>query len=109
MPPMNEANTFSQVIYPYLESIGYQSRDSGFCDEQTFVRKKGGRSGPYDAAFVVDARPVLLVEAKRQGRTLTNETETWLRNCDGDSGLVRSADSSSDNPNSHCCMNAQLG
>ena len=37
----NEFNTFSKLIYPHLESLGYPPRQSRFFDEQTWVHKRG--------------------------------------------------------------------
>lgn len=71
MSGLNEANTFSRLIYPYLENaLSYPARHSGSCDEQTYIRTKGGRNKPFDAVFMARTRPVLLVEAKRQGTKL---------------------------------------
>lgn len=68
----NEANTFSNLIYPYLkEDLGYPERKSQFFDEQTYVRKRGNKKGPYDGAFIDEhKRVLLLVEAKREGKKL---------------------------------------
>lgn len=67
----NEFNTFSKLIYPYLEEeLGYPARKSEYFDEQTWVRKGAGKSGPYDGAFQDDRGVLVLIEAKRQGKSL---------------------------------------
>ncbi len=58
----NELNTFSKLIYPYLEEeLGYPERKSHFFDEQTYVRKKGKNKGPYDGTFIDAHKRVLLL------------------------------------------------
>ncbi|MEZ4873074.1 MAG: hypothetical protein R2827_12715 [Bdellovibrionales bacterium] len=48
----NEFNTFSKLIYPHLnEQLGYPERKTKYFDEQTWVRKRGQKKGPYDGAF----------------------------------------------------------
>ena len=71
----NEFNTFSKLIYPYLnETLGYPLRKTQFFDEQAYVGKRGQKKGPYDGAFVDEhKRILLLVEAKREGKTLTQQ------------------------------------
>ena len=71
----NEFNTFSKFIYPYLEKqLGYPRRENHFFDEQTYVRKRGNRKGPYDGAFIDAHKEIfLLVEAKREGKKLDKE------------------------------------
>ena len=71
----NEFNTFSKLIYPYLnEELGYPPRKTQFFDEQTYVRKRGQKKGPYDGAFIDEnKRILLLIEAKREGKTLTQK------------------------------------
>ncbi len=67
----NEFNTFSKLIYPYLEEqLGYPPRKSEAFDEQTWVRKRGETSGPYDGAFKDDRGVVVLIEAKRQDKPI---------------------------------------
>ena len=84
----NEFNTFSKLIYPYLKKeLGYPERESQFFDEQTYVRKRGNKKGPYDGAFIDENKGILLlVEAKRQGKKLTpKEQEQAFDYCLGDS------------------------
>ena len=84
----NEFNTFSKLIYPYLEKgLGYPERESQFFDEQTYVRKRGEKTGPYDGAFLDESKRVLLlVEAKREGKKLTSkDREQAFDYCLGDS------------------------
>lgn len=70
----NEFNTFSKLIYPYLERLAYPRRESQFFDEQTYVRKRGNKQGPYDGAFIDEhKRVLLLVEAKREGKELSQK------------------------------------
>ncbi len=68
MAGLNEANTFSRIIYPYLEDLDYPARKSGYCLEQDRTKTKASKnSRPWDAVFMVSPnreRPVLLVEAK---------------------------------------------
>lgn len=80
--------TFSKLIYPYLkEDLGYPERKSQFFDEQTYVRKRGQKTGPYDGAFIDEnKRVLLLVEAKREGKKLTSkDQEQAFDYCLGDS------------------------
>lgn len=64
----NEFNTFSKLIYPYLqETLRYPERKSKFFDEQRYVRKKDGKKGPYDGVFRDEGGILVLVEAKREG------------------------------------------
>ena len=74
----NEFNTFSKLIYPYLkEELGYPERKSQFFDEQTYVRKRGNKTGPYDGAFIdAHGSVLLLVEAKREGKKLSQKEQT---------------------------------
>lgn len=84
----NEFNTFSKLIYPYLEKeLGYPERESQFFDEQTYVRKRGQKTGPYDGAFIDEnKRVLLLVEAKRESKKLTSkDQEQAFDYCLGDS------------------------
>ncbi len=74
----NEFNTFSKLIYPHLESLGYPPRQSRFFDEQTWVHKRGKRKGPYDGAFKNDSGIILLVEAKSEKRILSKSDENQL-------------------------------
>ena len=84
----NEFNTFSKLIYPYLkEELGYPERKSQFFDEQTYVRKRGNKKGPYDGAFIDEDNGIfLLVEAKREGKKLSQKDyEQAFDYCLGDS------------------------
>ena len=84
----NEFNTFSKLIYPYLnESLGYPARKTQFFDEQTYVRKREQKKGPYDGAFIDEhKRILLLVEAKREGKALTKkDREQAFDYCFGES------------------------
>ncbi len=86
--PWNEFNTFSKLIYPYLENnLGYPERGSQFFDEQTYVRKRGKRIGPYDGVFIDEnKRVLLLIEAKREGKELVSkDQEQAFDYCLGDS------------------------
>lgn len=73
----NEFNTFSKLIYPHLnKKLGYPDRDSQYFDEQTYVRKRGNKKGPYDGAFIdAHKRVLLLVEAKKEGKKLDKKDE----------------------------------
>ena len=87
----NEFNTFSKLIYPYLkEELGYPERKSQFFDEQTYVRKRGNKTGPYDGAFIdAHKRVLLLVEAKREEKKLSQkECDQAFDYCLGDSFLI---------------------
>ena len=87
----NEFNTFSKLIYPYLkEELGYPERKSQFFDEQTYVRKRGNKTGPYDGAFIdAHKRVLLLVEAKREGKKLSQKEHNQAFDyCLGDSFTI---------------------
>lgn len=86
----NEFNTFSKLIYPYLqEELGYPPRKSKLFDEQTWVRKRGEQKGPYDGAFKNNNGIILLVEAKKEGKKLTAGDQSQLFDyCLGDSFAV---------------------
>ena len=71
----NEFNTFSKLIYPHLENLGYPPRHSEFFDEQTWVHKRGKRKGPYDGAFKNDSGIILLVEAKSEKQKVLGKAD----------------------------------
>ncbi len=83
----NEFNTFSKLIYPYLEDeLGYPRRRSRFFDEQTYVRKRGQQKGPYDGGFKNQTGIILLVEAKREKHKLVKrDVDQLFDYCLGDS------------------------
>ena len=87
----NEFNTFTKLIYPYLEeTLGYPPRKSKYFDEQSWVRKRGDTQGPYDGAFKDEnGGVVVLIEAKREGKTLTNaDVQQAFDYCLGDTFTV---------------------
>ena len=68
----NEANTFTKLIYQNLtKELGYPDRGSEYVDEQTWVRKRNGQSGPYDCVVFSANGLVLLIEAKKENKNLT--------------------------------------
>lgn len=75
----NEFNTFSKLIYPELQNkLKYPERSSKFFDEQTWVRKRGEKNGPYDGAFKNETGVILLIEAKKEDHTLLKKDEEQL-------------------------------
>ncbi len=87
----NEFNTFSKLIYPYLEKeLKYPPRESKHFDEQTWVRKLGDKKGPYDGAFKDENGGVLvLIEAKREGKDLSKQDiQQAFDYCFGDTFVV---------------------
>lgn len=83
----NEFNTFSKLIYPHLQDeLKYPPRKSKYFDEQTWVRKRGEKSGPYDGAFKNETGVILLVEAKKEAHKLIQkDVEQLFDYCLGDS------------------------
>lgn len=75
----NEFNTFSKLIYPELQiKLKYPERSSKFFDEQTWVRKRGEKNGPYDGAFKNETGVILLIEAKKEEHKLLKKDEEQL-------------------------------
>ena len=70
----NEFNTFTKLIYPYLQNdLGYPERSSQLFDEQTWVRKRGEKKGPYDGAFKDERGILVLIEAKKESKNLDKD------------------------------------
>jgi hypothetical protein len=75
----NEFNTFSKLIYPELQiKLKYPERSSKYFDEQTWVRKRGEKNGPYDGAFKNETGVILLIEAKKEEHRLLKKDEEQL-------------------------------
>lgn len=75
----NEFNTFSKLIFPHLQNfLKYPDRSSKFFDEQTWVRKRGEKNGPYDGAFKNETGVILLIEAKKEEHKLLKKDEDQL-------------------------------
>lgn len=83
----NEFNTFSKLVYPYLQDeLNYPERRTNYFDEQTWVRKRGEKKGPYDGAFKNQTGVILLVEAKKEKHALVRkDVEQLFDYCLGDS------------------------
>lgn len=86
MPERSEDSYVFHNIIPLLSKLGYP----GIGDDERvkikevpIYRPSGGIAGTMDIVYYQDGEPVLLVEAKRAGRSIeqaTEEAENYLRN-----------------------------
>jgi len=73
MASWNEFNTFTKHVIPHLYSLGYPPREGDFFDEQTWVRKRDAKKGPYDGAYKDRRGVILLIEAKKYQLSLDSK------------------------------------